>query len=269
MTFTDKDSILYNLSLGAKASELALVYEGDQHFQLLPSFGVIPGTTAQRPFKLEELVPNYSPKMVLHGEHYLEVRKYPISTSGTLESFCKLVDVFDKGKASVAVIGTLTKDAATGDEVFYNECSLFIRGSGGFGGRKTDASPVHLNPGRVVDRTVEEKTSADQAALYRLNGDRNPLHIDPVVSQAGGFEVPILHGLCSFGISTKHIVGQYGPIKNIKTRFTGTVTPGQSLVTEMWKDGNVVSFQARVKETGRLCISGGLATLLDGPSARL
>ncbi|KAL4802552.1 hypothetical protein BDV18DRAFT_166876 [Aspergillus unguis] len=269
MTFTDKDSILYNLSLGAQASDLPLVYEGDKNFQLLPSFGVIPGTTAKRSFKLDELVPNFSPKMLLHGEHYLEVRKYPVATSGTLESHCKLVDIFDKGKASVAVIGTLTKDAATGEELYYNECSLFLRGSGGFGGRKTDASAVHKTPERSADRTVEEKTSIDQAALYRLNGDRNPLHIDPAVSQAGGFEAPILHGLCSFGITTKHIFTQYGPIKSIKTRFTGTVTPGQTLVTEMWQDGQVVSFQTRVKETGRLCISGGVARLVGGPSARL
>lgn len=274
MTFAEKDSILYNISIGAKASQLPLVYEGDGRFQVLPSFGVIPGTMAGRSFKLEELVPNYSHKMLLHGEHFLEVRKYPIPTSGTLESSSRLVDILDKGKASVAIIGTSTKDAKTGEEVFYNELSLFIRGSGGFGGRaarseSTDASAVYTPPDRQPDATVEETTSPDQAALYRLNGDRNPLHIDPAVSRAGGFEVPILHGLCSFGISTKHVVEQYGAIKSVKTRFASTVTPGQTLVTEMWKDGSLVRFQTRVKETGKLCISGAGAKLIDRPNARL
>ncbi|KAF4468055.1 peroxisomal multifunctional beta-oxidation [Fusarium albosuccineum] len=274
ISFTDKDVILYNLSLGATATQMPLVFEQNEDFHVLPTFGVIPGTTASRPFKLEDLVPNFSFKRLLHGEHFLEIRKYPIPTSGALVSQTSLVDVLDKGKASIAIIGTVTKDAATGEDVFYNEFSLFLRGAGGFGGPATravgsDASAVYHMPDRSPDRVVEEKTSKDQAALYRLNGDRNPLHIDSVASQAGGFETPILHGLCTFGISAKHVTTTFGPIKNIKTRFTGVVVSGQTLATEMWKNGKVVRFQTRVKETGKVCIAGGGAVLLDTYEAHL
>ncbi|KAM5352895.1 hypothetical protein ACJ41O_005617 [Fusarium nematophilum] len=243
MSFTDKDTILYNLSLGATATQMPLVFEHSSDFQVLPTFGVIPGVMASRPFKLEDLVPNYSFKNLLHGEHFLEVREYPIPTSGTFVSQSRLVDVLDKGKASVAIVGTLTKDAATGKDIFYNELSLYLRGAGGFGGPATrsvhnEASAVYSMPDRKPDIAIAEKTSETQAALYRLNGDRNPLHIDPAVSKVAGFEAPILHGLCSFGISAKHLVATFGHIRNIKARFAGTVTPGQTLVTEMWKDGS-------------------------------
>ncbi|KAH7142758.1 hypothetical protein B0J13DRAFT_585468 [Dactylonectria estremocensis] len=268
LSFTDKDIILYNLSLGATATQLPLVFEHSNEFHVLPTFGVIPGTTASRPFKLEDLVPNYSYKRLLHGEHFLQICKYPIPTSGTFVSRSKLVDVLDKGegKASVAIIGTITKDAITGEEIFYNEFSLIMRGSGGFGGHatRTSTSSAHgdnvsaafSKPHREPDAVLEEKTTLDQAALYRLNGDRNPLHIDPAVSKVGGFEAPILHGLCSFGIGAKHVVSTFGSFEKIKVRFIGIVIPGQTLVTEMWKDDDLVRFQVVVKETGKIGISG-------------
>ncbi|CAK7235965.1 bifunctional hydroxyacyl-CoA dehydrogenase/enoyl-CoA hydratase fox2 [Sporothrix eucalyptigena] len=274
MTFTDKDTILYNISLGATKDQLPLVFEQDPNFRLLPTFGVIPGTTASRPFNLQDLVPNFSFKMLLHGEHYLEVRKNPLPTSGKLVSHSRLVEVIDKGKAAIAVVGTTTKDAVTGEDVFYNEFSLFLRGSGGFGGPTSRpnsgrATASYNVPSRSPDAITTEKTSPDQAALYRLNGDRNPLHIDPKASAVGGFKTPILHGLCSFGLAGKHIVEKYGDIKNIKARFVGSVLPGQTLVTEMWREGPLVLFQTRVQETGKLCIGGGGAELEEAPKGRL
>jgi multifunctional beta-oxidation protein len=274
MTFTDKEVLLYNLSLGSTPSQLPLVFEKHPNFHVLPSFGVIPGTTASRPFKLEDLVPNFDYKNMLHGEHLLEIRKYPIPTSGTFVSECRLIDILDKGKASIAIIGTLTKDAATGDEVFYNELTLFLRGTGGFG-RKTARSEhsstksSSTSPSRKPDMIIEEKTSTGQAVLYRLNGDRNPLHIDPAVSSAGGFNNPILHGLCTFGIATKQIILNYGPIKSIRARFVGVVTPGETLQIESWKDGNDITFQVRIAESGKFCIAGGCATLEQSLKTRL
>ncbi|CAG9996211.1 unnamed protein product [Clonostachys byssicola] len=274
MTFTDKEVLLYNLSLGGTPSQLPLVFEKHPDFHVLPSFGVIPGTTASRPFKLEDLVPNFNYKNMLHGEHMLEIRKYPIPTSGTFISECRLIDILDKGKASIAIIGTLTKDAATGDEIFYNELTLFLRGTGGFGGKttrsehsstKSSSSP----PSRKPDVIIEEKTSVGQAALYRLNGDRNPLHIDPAASSAGGYNKPILHGLCTFGIATKQIVLNYGPVKSIRMRFVGVVTPGETLRIESWKDGNDIIFQVKTKESGTLCTAGGCATLEQPLKTRL
>lgn len=265
----DRDVILYNLSIGAKRTELPLVYENDDNFQLLPTFGVIPPFGAKSPFSFTDIVPNFSMMMLLHGEQYLEIRKFPVPTSAKTLSYPKLIEVVDKGAAAVVTTGTLTVEANTKEELFYNEATTFIRGSGGFGGPKKGedrgaATKVHAPPKRAPDAVVEEQTTPDQAALYRLNGDRNPLHIDPEFSKVGGFKTPILHGLCFFGFSGKHIVQKFGQVKNIKVRFAGTVLPGQTLVTEMWKDGGKVVFQTKVKETGKLCIAGAGAELLEG-----
>jgi multifunctional beta-oxidation protein len=205
--------------------------------------------------------------MLLHGEQYLEIRQFPIPTSATLISYPRLIEVVDKGAAAIVKSGITTVDKATGKDVFYNEMTVFLRGSGGFGGLKkgsdrgaaTDANAI---PKRAPDVVVEEKTTEEQAAVYRLSGDYNPLHIDPAFAKMGGFKAPILHGLCFFGIAGKAVYKQFGPFKNIKVRFAGTVTPGQTLVTEMWKEGNKVIFQTKVKETGKLALASAAVELL-------
>lgn len=272
--YDDKDVILYNLSLGAKRDELPLVYEGSSDFQVLPTFGVVPPFNASAPWNTDDIVPNYSPMMLLHGEQYLEIRKFPIPTAAETLSYPRLIEVIDKGTAAVVVSGTTTKDAKTGEDLFYNETTAFIRGSGGFGGasrgsNRGAATTTYKPPNRAPDAVVEERTTENQAALYRLNGDRNPLHIDPDFSKVGGFKVPILHGLCFFGFSGKHVLQSFGPFKNIKVRFAGTVLPGQTLQTEMWKEGSRVIFQTRVKETGKLCVAGAGAELVDDGKAKL
>lgn len=266
-TYDEKDVILYNLGIGAKRMELPFVYENSDSFQALPTFGVVPYFGAEISWSMSEILPNFSPMMLLHGEQYLEIRKFPIPTSATLISFPKLLEVIDKGKSAVMVSGTTTKDVATGEDVFYNESSAVIRGSGSFGGPSKGANrgastAVYQPPKRQPDAVIEEVTIEEQAALYRLNGDRNPLHIDPDFSKMGGFKIPILHGLCFFGISGKHVYQAYGPFKNIKVRFAGTVIPGQKLRTEMWKEGGKVIFQTKVVETGKLCIAGAGVELL-------
>ncbi|KXT01639.1 hypothetical protein AC578_8008 [Pseudocercospora eumusae] len=272
--YDERDCILYNLGVGAKRTDLPLVFEGHDDFQVLPTFGVIPPFNADAPYSMADIVPNFSPNMVLHGEQYLEIRSFPIPTEATLVAYPTLVEVQDKGKSAVVVQGSITKDKHTGKEIFYNESTAFLRGSGGFGGSKQGkdrgaASKVHTPPRRKPDAVVEEKTSEDLAAIYRLSGDRNPLHIDPDFAKVGGFDVPILHGLCSFGVSGKHILQTFGPFKNIKVRFAGTVLPGQTLVTEMWKEGNTVVFQTKVKETGKPAISGAGAELVGEGKSKL
>lgn len=270
-SYTEKDVILYNLGLGAKRTDLDLVFENDDNFKVLPTFGVIPPFNAKTNFEFGEILPNFSPMMLLHGEQYLEVRKYPIPTEAKLVAYPKLLEVVDKGKSAICYTGTTTKDANTGEEIFYSESSAFVRGSGGFGGPSKGqdrgaATKSYDPPKRNPDKIVTEKTNEDQAALYRLSGDRNPLHIDPEFSKVGGFDVPILHGLCFFGISGKHVLQTYGEYKNIKVRFAGSVLPGQTLATEMWKEGNRVIFQTRVVETGKLCIAGAGAELNSSKS---
>ena len=272
--YDDRDVILYNLGIGAKRTDLPYVYESSDSFQALPTFGVVPYFNASHPYNVDDIMPNFSPMMLLHGEQYLEIRKSPIPTSAKLVSYPKLVEVIDKGNAAIMVSGTTTKDAATGEDIFYNETTAFVRGSGGFGGptkgsSRGAATTVYQPPKRQPDAVVEEATTQEQAALYRLNGDRNPLHIDPEFSKMGGFKTPILHGLCFFGISGKHVYQTYGALKNIKVRFAGTVLPGQTLRTEMWKEGNKVVFQTKVVETGKLCIAGAGAELAEGMASKL
>jgi multifunctional beta-oxidation protein len=263
-----------DLGVGAKRSDLPLIYENSDSFQVLPSFGVIPPFNATSPFSFSDIVPNFSPMMLLHGEQFLEIKKYPIPTEAKLISYPSLVEVVDKGNAGIVVTAAVTKDAATGEEIFRNQSTVFIRGSGGFGGpsKGMDRGPAtapNKPPSRAPDAIVEEKTTEEQAALYRLSGDRNPLHVDPEFSKVGGFKVPILHGLCFFGISAKHVLQTFGKYKNIKVRFAGTVLPGQTLRTEMWKEGQKVIFQTKVVETGKLCIAGAGAELLEGEKSKL
>ncbi|EAW13407.1 putative peroxisomal multifunctional beta-oxidation protein (MFP) [Aspergillus clavatus NRRL 1] len=274
--YVDRDVILYNLSVGAKRTDLPLVYENNEHFQALPTFGVVPWFNTANPWNMDDIVSNFSPMMLLHGEQYMEVRKFPIPTTAKTLTYPKLIDVIDKGKAALVISGYTTKDAKTGEELFYNESTVFIRGSGGFGGspkptaaRSKAATAAYNPPKRQPDAVIEEKTSEDQAALYRLNGDLNPLHIDPEFSKVGGFKTPILHGLCSLGVSGKHVFSKFGAFKNLKVRFAGVVLPGQTLKTEMWKEGNTVIFQTTVVETGKPAILGAGAELLEGAKAKL
>ena len=274
--YVDRDIILYNLSLGAKRTDLPLVYENNEHFQALPSYGVIPWFNTATPWNMDDIVANFSPMMLLHGEQYMEVRKFPIPTAANTLTYPKLIDVIDKGNAALVVAGYTTKDARTKEDLFYNESTVFIRGSGGFGGspkptvaRPKAATAAYKAPQRKPDAVVEEKTSEDQAAIYRLNGDRNPLHIDPEFSKVGGFKTPILHGLCSLGVSGKHVFSSFGQYKNLKVRFAGVVIPGQTLKTEMWKEGNTVIFQTTVVDTGKPAITGAGAELLEGAKAKL
>ncbi|KAK0385564.1 hypothetical protein NLU13_6743 [Sarocladium strictum] len=265
-TYEQRDLILYALSVGAKHTDLPLVYEGDENFTPLPVFGLIPFFNAKAHYEMGDIMSKYDLRLLLHVDQFLEIRS-PIPLSGTLTTYPKLVQVVDKGKDVLVVQGFTTVDER-GTEVFYNETTVLVRGGGGFGGDpklrdRGAATASNTPPSRSPDHVVEEKTAEGQAALYRLNGDFNPLHIDPEFSAKGGFKTPILHGLCSLGIAGKHIFQTFGSYKNLKARFTSPVLPGQTLRTEMWRDKDKVLFQVVVLETGKKAISGAAVTL-DG-----
>ncbi|KAH7058376.1 MaoC like domain protein [Linnemannia elongata] len=267
--YTERDVILYNLGIGAKRTDLHLVYENNENFGAVPTFGVVPSFTAMNAVPFGDILPSFNPMMLLHGEQYLEIIR-PFPTSGKLTSTPYVVDILDKGKGCVVTIGVKTADEE-GNDICVNEFTMFIRGSGGFGGKKdgTDrgaATAANQLPARKPDFVVQEKTSEDQAALYRLSGDWNPLHIDPEMAAVGGFDVPILHGLCSFGIAGKHIFNTYcnndaTQFKNIKVRFAKTVNPGETLETSMWREGNKVLFQVRAVERDAIVISNAAVEL--------
>jgi len=265
-SYTERDVILYNLGIGATEKELKWVFEGDDEFSALPTFGVIPQFPCSSALLLDWL-PNFNPAKLLHGEQYLNI-KAPIPTSGELVSEVRLLEVLDKGKAAAVTTIVETRDKTTGTLIFENQSTLFVRGAGGFGGKRTGndrgaASAANAPPNRSPDAVMEEKTSTSQAALYRLSGDYNPLHILPEYAAIGGFDLPILHGLCSMGIAGKHVLKAYGPYKDIKVRFAGVVYPGETIVTEMWKVGQKVIFTAKVKERNAVALAAAAVTLED------
>lgn len=211
--------------------------------------------------------------MLLHGEQFLQLHK-PLKSSDTLTSQGTVIDIMDKGKSAVVVLGVKTSDSQ-GNLVVENEFTNFIRGAGGFSREKPVPAKRHPAavaannpPEREPDAIVREKTGTDQAALYRLSGDYNPLHIDPNMSKLGGFEVPILHGLCTFGIAAKHVLFKFANsdpklFKNIKVRFANPVFPGETIETKMWKvdGGSKVIFVVSVVERGVVAISNAAVEL--------
>ncbi|KAK8869455.1 hypothetical protein IAR55_000019 [Kwoniella newhampshirensis] len=263
-SYTERDVLLYNLGIGAKADELQWTYENSDGFSALPTFGVIPQFGSSSGMSMD-FVPNFNPAKLLHGEQYLKI-KAPIPTSGTVVNHVRLLEVLDKGKTAAVTVLVDTKEKSSGKSIFESQSTVILRGSGGFGGKKNGsdrgaATAANTPPKRKPDAVVEEKTTPEQAAIYRLSGDYNPLHIDPSFASMGGFPKPILHGLCSMGIAGKHVLKTFGPYSDIKVRFAGTVIPGETLVTEMWKEGNKVIFSAKVKERDAPALSNAAVTL--------
>ena len=182
-----------------------------------------------------------------------------------LTSTFKVAAVLDKGSGALIVVDVYSKEATTGLNILRNQLSIFLVGSGGFGGPRTsDQIVLAENPpiDRQPDATKEYQTSHNQAALYRLNGDLNPLHIDPSFARLGGFDRPILHGLCTEGIAVRCVTEVFAnndpkKIIAIKARFAKPVFPGQTIITEMWNNGDKIYFQCTVKETNKPCLTGG------------
>ena len=259
--YSDRDVILYALGVGAGVEELNFVYE--KNLKVLPTFAVIPAFPVM--MGIGQVV-EINPVMVLHGEQRFAIRS-PIPTKGKLTTGGKISAIYDKGSGAVIVVDSETKDE-TGTVLFTNTASLFVRGAGGFGGeRGPSASGKNVPPEKAPDHTIEYKTSKDQAAIYRLSGDRNPLHIDPDFAKLGGFDRPILHGLCTFGHVGRAVLhaccgGDPARFKMFEVRFSGVVFPGETIVTDIWQESkDRVLVQARTAERGDAVISNAAATI--------
>lgn len=269
-SYTEVDTIMYALGVGASIKEpkdLKFIYEGNSDFSCLPTFGVILAQKSLGGGGLAE-IPGLSVNFtkVLHGEHYLELYK-PLPNAGDLKCEAVVADVLDKRSGLVILIDVYSYSGK--ELICYNQFSVFVMGSGGFGGKRTsDKDKVAVAiPNRPPDAILTDTTSLNQAALYRLSGDWNPLHIDPDFASLAGFDRPILHGLCTFGFSARHVLQQYADrdvlrFKAIKVRFAKPVYPGQTLQTEMWKEGNRIHFQTKVQETGDTVISNAYVDLV-------
>lgn len=259
------DVILYHLGIGAGApptdpNELAYTYEGN--LKVLPSYGVIPVSGAlPRMAGIPGVDINFA--LVLHGEQDLEIRK-TIPTEAKVIHKSRVADIFDKGKAALLILETTTSEQG-GDVLFVNRASIFARGEGGFGG-PSGPKAGNTPPERSPDHRTESPTLPQQALLYRLTGDKNPLHADPEYAQMGGFDRPILHGLCSYGVVCKAVVdtvfgGDTTQVGRYQARFAGVVFPGETIVTSMWKEGDRVILEAKTKERDTPVISNAAITI--------
>lgn len=199
----------------------------------------------------------------------------PFPRTGKLKSEAVIADILDKGSGLVIILDVYSYSGK--ELICYNQYSVFIVGSGGVGGKRTSekVKAAVAIPRRPPDAVITDTTSLNQAALYRLSGDWNPLHIDPNFASLAGFEKPILHGLCTFGFSARHVLQKFADndvsrFKAIKARFAKPVYPGQTLQTEMWKEGNRIHFQTKTQETGDIVISNGYVDLVppSGISAK-
>jgi len=249
------DVILYHLGIGAglgkptDPAELAYTYE--QKLVVLPSFAVVPafqGLVTAATGQIPGLAVN--PVMILHGEQDLEVHR-PIPTSGTAEHRSRVASLYDKGKAALFTIEV--ESGPAGEPYFTNRFTIFARGEGGFGGDPDSPAPGNNPPEREPDHVIESPTMSHQALIYRLSGDKNPLHADPDFAKLGGFDTPILHGLCTFGIVCKAVVdtvldGDANAVARYQVRFTGVVFPGETVVTSMWREGDQIILSATTKE---------------------
>ncbi|MEW2486662.1 MaoC/PaaZ C-terminal domain-containing protein [Streptomyces sp. NPDC048411] len=233
-----KDIQLYHLGLGAgipatDPDELRYTLESRLH--VLPSFATVAGAGMGVVGGLSSPGIDVDLAAVLHGGQTVRVHR-PIPVKGRAVQTSKVAAVYDKGKAAVLVLRT---EAADDDgPLWTNDAQIFVRGEGGFGGERGPSERLAL-PDRAPDRVVERTIRKDQALLYRLSGDWNPLHADPEFAELAGFDRPILHGLCTYGMTLKAVAdtlldGEVARIGAYSTRFAGVVFPGETLRIRMW-----------------------------------
>ncbi len=273
--YTERDVSLYALGVGAPADpldaqELQFVYElSGEGFKTLPTFAVLfPSRMIE--VMLGGSLPGltYNPMLLLHGEQYLEIRQ-ALPTAGRITCTPKISAVYDKGSGALVIADVPCYDAATGAEIAFNQSSLFIRGIGGFGGERGPSSGGNEPPEREPDAIIAERTSVNQALIYRLSGDHNPLHADPAVAGFAGFERPILHGLCSFGYAGRAILKRFcgsdpARFKSIKVRFVKHVFPGETLITELWQTApDQITFRCTAAERDAIVLANAVATITD------
>jgi acyl dehydratase len=199
------------------------------------------------------------------GEQGLTLHR-PLAPRGAVTGKTRVTEIIDKGPGKGALVYSerVVTDRATGEKIATATQTTFCRGDGGFGGPPREARPVHPIPDRAPDQVCDLATRPETALIYRLSGDPNPLHVDPAVAEAAGFPRPILHGLATFGVAGHAILKtlcRYDPARlaAIAGRFSAPVFPGETIRTEMWRDGEVVSFRARVVERDVIALNNGRA----------
>jgi acyl dehydratase len=267
--YAKRDTMLYALGLGVGGdplddAELRYVYEKD--LVALPTMAAVICTPG---FWLMQDGTGVDWKRVLHAEQSVEIHR-PLASAGSITARTTVDEIIDKGEGRGAIIYQRREliDADTGEAIATVRQSSFARGDGGFGGPTGPLRPTHPIPEAAADIVVDVPTRRDLALLYRLNGDYNPLHADPDVARAAGFERPILHGLCTFGIAGRAVVRalcgeEASRLRRIDARFSAPVLPGDTLSIEMWRPGadGLASFRCRVRERDAVVLNNGLAVI--------
>ncbi len=238
------DVVLYHLGLGAGVPQTdpgELEYCLEDRLKVLPSFSVN-GPIGMLPRVRQLEGADFPLTALLHGEHEMIVHR-PLPAAATVTQRGRVAELWDKGKAALVVM-EVDSLAADGTKLVTNRYHAFIRGEGGFGGEKGYSAPVVI-PDREPDASVQRPTLVQQALLYRLCGDKNPMHADPAIAKLGGFDVPLLHGLCTYGIALKAAVdeildGDVTAVAKYSTRFAQPVFPGDTLRVDMWREGSRV-----------------------------
>jgi len=266
-SYTARDAILYALGIGLGAdpldgNQLRYAFEEAEGFAALPSMAVVLGTPG---FWAREQDSGLDWRRIVHGEQGL-ILHAPVPKAAEIEARNRITGIVDKGadKGALIYLEREIVDAATGARIATTSSTTFARGDGGFGGPTGPVKPIHTLPDRTPDASFDWPTLPQAALIYRLSGDPNPLHADPAVARTAGFDRPILHGLCTFGIACWAIMTTFGEgapdrLATVDLRFSAPVFPGEIVRTEMWRDGDTVSFRALVAD--RVVLNNGKATL--------
>jgi acyl dehydratase len=239
VSWTSKDCLLYAVGIGAGTHELAFTTENTNGVeqQVFPTFPVVIGWGKGSAMSS---IGTFNPALLVHGQQSVTLhRPVPVEGTATLQS--EITAMYDKEKA--AVVLTTTTAVLDGEPLYTTTASVFIRGEGGWGGDRGPSGPRNVPPEREPDRRVTYETSPNQALLYRLSGDRNPLHSDPAFAAMGGFDRPILHGLCTYGFTGRALLHTFcgsdpARFHHIEGRFTSPVRPGEALTVNMWETGD-------------------------------
>ena len=264
-TVTKRDAIFYALSIGIAQDPLdqrQLDYvDHHRRLQVVPSMAVVLGHPG---FWLANPATGVDAVRLVHGEQSIEIKR-PLPMAGEIIAKTRVTDIVDKGTGKGALLYSekTVREAASGTVIAITRSTTFLRGDGGFGGPSGPVVAAHAMPDTAPDIVIERATRPEQALLYRLNGDDNPLHSNPEIAAKAGFPRPILHGLCTAGVVTHALLEglcdyDAARLQGWTLRFTAPVFPGETIVTEIWADG---SFRARIKERDVIAINNGYATI--------
>lgn len=261
-SWTSKDALLYAVGVGAGLGdplrELEFTTENSQGItqQVLPTYGVLISQAAPR-----GRLGDFDPALLVHAEQSFELHR-PLPVAGTVRTTATVTGIYDKGSGALVTTQCEAVDAATGEKLVTARSAAFIRGEGGFGGDRGGSEPWQ-RPERPANHQVTLETRPEQALVYRLSGDRNPLHADPKFAARGGFARPILHGLCTYGLTGRallHTLCGSDPARfaSMSGRFTSPVLPGDSLTVSIWLgDGDTAQFQTATQD-GTVVIDRGI-----------